>query len=324
MARETIQVSSQEGIKLLGQLNANARQIDNAFQVESELGAQGLVITGEAEQVTKAIEVYQRLLEGIRRGADLDQQLVKYLTNTTLSGSQEEATFSPDLICINSKGRPVYSKTSGQKKYINAIKHNELTFAIGPAGTGKTYLAVAMAVKAFRSQEVSRIILTRPAVEAGEKLGYLPGDLQMKVDPYMRPLYDALYDLMGSEQYQKNLEKGAIEVSPLAYMRGRTLDDAFIILDEAQNTSPEQMKMILTRIGFHSKAIVTGDVTQIDLPNSYNSGLIGVQKILKGVKKVEFVHLKANDVVRNDLVQRIIVAYEKTNKAKKHKKEGSS
>lgn len=321
MTRETIQVSPQEGIKLLGQLNANARLIDNAFKVESELGSHGLTISGEQKQIEQAIQVYQRLLEGIRRGADLDQQLVKYLTDTTLTGSQEEASFSPDLICINSKGRPVHSKTSGQKRYIKAIEDNELTFSIGPAGTGKTYLAVAMAVKSFRAQKVSRIILTRPAVEAGEKLGYLPGDLQMKVDPYMRPLYDALYDLMGPEQYQKNLEKGVIEVSPLAYMRGRTLDDSFIILDEAQNTTPEQMKMFLTRIGFHSKAIVTGDITQIDLPNSYNSGLVSVQAILKDVKGIEFVHLNAKDVVRNDLVQRIVIAYEKSkNNQKKNRK----
>ena len=218
--------------------------------------------------------------------------------------------FSPDLICINSKGRAVYSKTAGQKRYVDAIRDNELTFAIGPAGTGKTYLAVAMAVKAFRAQEVSRIILTRPAVEAGEKLGFLPGDLQMKVDPYMRPLYDSLYDLMGFDTYQKNLEKGTIEVSPLAYMRGRTLDDAFIILDEAQNTTPEQMKMFLTRIGFHSKAIVTGDITQIDLPRGKSSGLVITSKILANVDGIDMVHLTKYDIVRHPLVQKIVEAYE--------------
>lgn len=316
MAIETFTVSPSEGIKLLGQLNSNARQIDSAFGVETELVANGLCVSGEPGQIAKAIQVYERLLEGIRRGAEVDSQLVNYLTNSVLAGDEEEVDFSPDLICVTAKGRPVHSKTSGQKKYVTAIQKNELTFAIGPAGTGKTYLAVAMAVKAFRAQEVSRIILTRPAVEAGEKLGYLPGDLQMKVDPYMRPLYDALYDLMGYEAYQKNLERGIIEVSPLAYMRGRTLDDSFIILDEAQNTTPEQMKMFLTRIGFHSKAIVTGDITQIDLPASTSSGLVGVQKILNTVEGIEFVHLTAKDVVRNDLVQRIIVAYEKADTAK--------
>lgn len=314
MAIENFSVTTLEGIKLLGQLNCNARQIDGAFGVETELATNGLSISGEPVQIEKAVQVYQRLLEGIRRGADPDAQLVNYLTNAALAGDEDDVDFSPDLICITAKGRPVHSKTAGQKKYITAIQNNELTFAIGPAGTGKTYLAVAMAVKAFRTQEVSRIILTRPAVEAGEKLGYLPGDLQMKVDPYMRPLYDALYDLMGYDAYQKNLEKGIIEVSPLAYMRGRTLDDSFIILDEAQNTTPEQMKMFLTRIGFHSKAIVTGDITQIDLPASTRSGLIGVQNILQNIEGIEFVHLNAKDVVRNDLVQRIIIAYEKADK----------
>ncbi len=318
MIIKTIPVDSQEGIKLLGQLNMNAKQIDNAFHVETELGAHGLSIQGEEKQVDEAIKVYERLLVGIRRGADADLQLVKYFTESSLFKNEDDMAFSPDLICVSAKGRPIRSKTAGQKKYVNAIEKNELTFAIGPAGTGKTYLAVAMAVKAFRAQQVSRIILTRPAVEAGEKLGFLPGDLQMKVDPYMRPLYDALYDLMGHETYQKNLEKGVIEVSPLAYMRGRTLDDAFIILDEAQNTTPEQMKMFLTRIGFHSKAIVTGDITQIDLPHSYQSGLIGVQKVLKDVEGISFVNLNAKDVVRNDLVQRIIVAYENADKNKKN------
>lgn len=316
MISKVIPVSAQEGLKLLGQLNNNAKQIDASFQVESELMADGINVTGEPDQVDQAIKVYQKLLEALRRGAECDLQLVSYLSHSSLAKATDEANFAPDLICITAKGRPVHSKTAGQKKYIEAIQNNELTFAIGPAGTGKTYLAVAMAVKAFHNQEISRIILTRPAVEAGEKLGFLPGDLQMKVDPYMRPLYDALYDLMGFENYQKNLEKGVIEVSPLAYMRGRTLDDAFIILDEAQNTTPEQMKMFLTRIGFRSKAIVTGDVTQIDLPETYSSGLVGVERVLRDVQGLEFVHLSAKDVVRNDLVQRIIYAYEKADKSK--------
>ncbi len=319
MSMKVIPVATDEGIQLLGQLNNHAKQIDAAFSVESELGAQGLIVSGEEEKVDLAVQVYHRLLEGIRRGAEIDQQLVKYLTASSLSENQDDAAFSPDFICITAKGRPVHSKTAGQRRYIEAIEKNELTLAIGPAGTGKTYLAVAMAVKAFRAQQVSRIILTRPAVEAGEKLGFLPGDLQMKVDPYMRPLYDALYDLMGYDSYQKYLEKGAIEVSPLAYMRGRTLDDAFIILDEAQNTTPEQMKMFLTRIGFRSKAIVTGDITQIDLANQHQSGLVGIERILKDVSGIAFVYLNARDVVRNDLVQRIILAYEKAEQAKKNK-----
>ena len=319
MAMKVIPVSAEEGIKLLGQLNQNAKQIDAAFEVESELGAHGLIISGDEKNINSAEQIYLKLLDGIIQGADADSQLVKYLTNSSIEHDVEDMAFSPDLICINSKGRAVYSKTAGQKRYVDAIRDNELTFAIGPAGTGKTYLAVAMAVKAFRAQEVSRIILTRPAVEAGEKLGFLPGDLQMQVDPYMRPLYDSLYDLMGFDTYQKNLEKGTIEVSPLAYMRGRTLDDAFIILDEAQNTTPEQMKMFLTRIGFHSKAIVTGDITQIDLPNSYSSGLIGIQRVLQNVESIKFIHLQAKDVVRNDLVQRIILAYEQADKKKKNK-----
>jgi len=216
-----------------------------------------------------------------------------------------------DLICITARGKPVKAKTYGQKEYVNAIKENTIVFGIGPAGTGKTYLAVAMAVTAFRNKEVNRIIITRPAVEAGEKLGFLPGDLQNKVDPYLRPLYDALYEILGLENYQKYMEKGMIEIAPLAYMRGRTLDDSFIILDEAQNTTPEQMKMFLTRIGYSSKAIVTGDITQIDLPGDKKSGLKEVIKILKGIKGIEFVFLTEKDVIRHELVQKIIKAYEK-------------
>jgi len=223
---------------------------------------------------------------------------------------------------LTRKGRPILSKTFGQKKYIAAIEQNELTFAIGPAGTGKTYLAVAMAVKAFRAHDVSRIILTRPAVEAGEKLGFLPGDLQNKVDPYMRPLYDALNDLMGTEQYLRNMEKGLIEVSPLAYMRGRTLDDAFIILDEAQNTTREQMKMFLTRIGFHAKAVVTGDITQIDLPPDTRSGLEEAALLLSKVEGIGHVRLTQRDVVRNPLVQRIIRAYEAASRLREKKRRG--
>jgi phosphate starvation-inducible PhoH-like protein len=247
-----------------------------------------------------------------RQGHEVNLQLVTYLTDSARQGLMDQvASYSPDSVCVTAKGRPIRSKTLGQKNYVEAISKNDITFAIGPAGTGKTFLAVAMAVNAFRAQQVSRIILTRPAVEAGEKLGFLPGDLQTKVDPYMRPLYDALHELMGTDQYLKNLEKGLIEVSPLAYMRGRTLDEAFIILDEAQNTTPEQMKMFLTRLGFGSKAVVTGDITQIDLPRDKRSGLIEARRILQRVEGLSFVELTKRDVVRNPLVQRIIAAYEK-------------
>jgi len=224
-----------------------------------------------------------------------------------------------DYVCLTAKGRQIKSKTHGQKIYVDEMKNNGIVFGIGPAGTGKTFLAVAMAVTAFRNKEVNRIILTRPAVEAGEKLGFLPGDLQNKVDPYLRPLYDALYEMMGFETYQKYLEKGMIEVAPLAYMRGRTLDDSFIILDEAQNTTQEQMKMFLTRIGFGSKAVITGDITQIDLPGDKKSGLKEVIKILKDIKGISFVHLTDRDVVRHELVQKIIQAYDRYDKLKDHK-----
>jgi len=226
-------------------------------------------------------------------------------------GDEKKTDKLDEVIITTARGKVIRAKTLGQRKYIEAINNNEVVFAIGPAGTGKTYLAMAMAIKAFKNKEVNRIILTRPAVEAGEKLGFLPGDLQEKVDPYLRPLYDALYDIMGIENFQRNMEKGLIEVAPLAYMRGRTLDDSYIILDEAQNTTPEQMKMFLTRLGFGSKAIITGDVTQIDLPKGKFSGLKQVEEILKGIKGIEFVHLGEKDVVRHKLVQHIIKAYEK-------------
>lgn len=312
--------NTDDAVRIMGSLNCHARKIDDSFGVKTELLPEGMRISGEEQAVEQAAMIYERMREAGERGAEISDQLVQYL----ISGAQETngtaLGFSPEFICVNAKGRPIHSKTAGQRKYVNAIRDHELTFAIGPAGTGKTYLAVAMAVKAFRAHEVSRIILTRPAVEAGEKLGFLPGDLQMKVDPYMRPLYDALHDLMGTENYFKNLEKGLIEVSPLAYMRGRTLDDAFIILDEAQNTTAEQMKMFLTRIGFHSKAIVTGDITQVDLPRSQRSGLVDMPRILRKVEGVQFVELTRDDVVRNPLVQRIIDAYEKEEERKKNRR----
>ena len=252
-----------------------------------------------------------RLIDVYEKGSLITLQLATYLAEAAREGSMQSVEgYSADCVCVTVKGRPVVSKTVGQKEYIKAMQTHDITFATGPAGTGKTFLAVAMAVSAFRSRQVSRIILTRPAVEAGEKLGFLPGDMQNKVDPYMRPLYDALHELMGPETYLKNMEKGLIEVSPLAYMRGRTLDEAFIILDEAQNTTSEQMKMFLTRLGFHSKAVVTGDVTQVDLPPDKRSGLKEVRKILRDVEGLAFVELTRRDVVRNGLVQRIIHAYE--------------
>jgi phosphate starvation-inducible protein PhoH and related proteins len=256
--------------------------------------------------------VIQRLISIAMRGDLITKQNVTYLMQLANEDQLEKADdYLVDFISLTARGKQIKAKTHGQKRYVDAIKGNDIVFGIGPAGTGKTFLAVAMAVNAFRNKEVNRIILTRPAVEAGEKLGFLPGDLQNKVDPYLRPLYDALYEIMGAETYLKYLEKSMIEIAPLAYMRGRTLDDAFIILDEAQNTTPEQMKMFLTRIGFGSKVVVTGDVTQIDLPGDKKSGLKEVVKVLKDIKGIEFIHLTDQDVVRHELIQRIIKAYEK-------------
>lgn len=271
-------------------------------------------ISGDGNQVEKAQRAINALLEMIRRGDTLSEQNIYYVVSMVNQGTENSLSqINNNCILVTVKGKPVKAKTLGQQEYIDAINKNTLTFGIGPAGTGKTYLAVAMAVRAFREENISRIILTRPAVEAGEKLGFLPGDLQDKVDPYLRPLYDALFEMMGPETFQRNLEKGAIEVAPLAYMRGRTLDDSFIILDEAQNTTPEQMKMFLTRLGFNSKAIITGDITQIDLPNSNRSGLIEAVKVLKKVDDIATVRLTNRDVVRHKLVQDIIKAYERYN-----------
>ncbi len=252
------------------------------------------------------------LLKMVESGEELSAQNIRYMMSLVEEGREQEAeALGKDVICITAKGKPLKPKTIGQQKYVEAIRKNTITMGIGPAGTGKTYLAVAMAVKAFRAQEVNRIVLTRPAVEAGEKLGFLPGDLQNKVDPYLRPLYDALFDMLGAENFQKYQERGNIEVAPLAYMRGRTLDDSFIILDEAQNTTPEQMKMFLTRLGFNSKAIITGDVTQIDLPDAKRSGLVEASKILRDIPDIAICRFSEKDVVRHKLVQDIIRAYEK-------------
>ena len=246
------------------------------------------------------------------KGEALTNQLIRYVISLTNDGNLDKLTsLASDCILITSKGKALKPKTIGQKKYVDAINDNTITIAIGPAGTGKTYLAVALAVKAFRNHEVNRIILTRPAVEAGEKLGFLPGDLQNKVDPYLRPLYDALLEMFGAESFQKHFERGSIEVAPLAYMRGRTLDDSFIILDEAQNTTREQMKMFLTRMGFNSKVVITGDSTQIDLPSSVRSGLLEASKVLKNIEDISIIKLDNSDVVRHHLVQKIVRAYEK-------------
>ena len=269
-------------------------------------------VSGDAEKVMSCTRCIEGLLKMVESGEELSAQNIRYMMSLVEDGREQEAeTLGKDVICITAKGKPLKPKTIGQQKYVEAIRKNTITMGIGPAGTGKTYLAVAMAVKAFRAQEVNRIVLTRPAVEAGERLGFLPGDLQNKVDPYLRPLYDALYDMLGAETYQKYLERGNIEVAPLAYMRGRTLDDSFIILDEAQNTTPEQMKMFLTRLGFNSKAIITGDVTQIDLPDARRSGLVEASKILKDIPDIAICRFTEKDVVRHRLVQDIIKAYEK-------------
>ncbi|MCX7710299.1 MAG: PhoH family protein [Clostridia bacterium] len=309
-------------MNLFGNYDENIRIIENAFDVKVISRDVEIKIVGGLEGVEKAEKVIQRLIAVAGQGDIITKQNVSYLVELAHDNQLDKVKdYLADYICLTARGKQIKSKTHGQTKYVNAIKENDIVFGIGPAGTGKTFLAVAMAVTAFRNKEVSRIILTRPAVEAGEKLGFLPGDLQNKVDPYLRPLYDSLYEIMGAETYMKYLEKGMIEVAPLAYMRGRTLDDSFIILDEAQNTTPEQMKMFLTRIGFGSKAVVTGDVTQIDLPGDKKSGLKEVPKILKDIEGLEFVYLTERDVVRHELVQRIIKAYEKYDTGREREKE---
>ena len=297
---------------LFGNADQNIKIIEEHFGVNIVCRGTEVKITGESEAVSKAQRTIDTLLAMIQKDGNLSEQNIRYVMTLVEQGSEQSMVqMNNSCIAVTVKGKPIKPKTLGQKKYIDAIENNTITFGIGPAGTGKTYLAVAMAVRAFRDEQVSRIILTRPAVEAGEKLGFLPGDLQDKVDPYLRPLYDAMFDMMGPENFQRNMEKGCIEVAPLAYMRGRTLDDSFIILDEAQNTTPEQMKMFLTRLGFNSKAIVTGDVTQIDLPNAGRSGLIEAVKALKNIDDIAIMKLTEKDVVRHKLVQDIITAYER-------------
>lgn len=297
---------------LFGSFDSNVKLLEKGLNVKITGNGNVIKIFGGEDEVDKADEVLGVLLGIVERGEVIDEQKILYAAQMVQeSGGFDMKLLGDDCIAVNAKGNPIKTKTLGQKKYVEAMRENTVVFGIGPAGTGKTYLAVAKAVTALRSKEVNRIILTRPAVEAGEKLGFLPGDLQNKVDPYLRPLYDGMYEMLGAEGFSKYMEKGMIEVAPLAYMRGRTLDNAFIILDEAQNTTPEQMKMFLTRIGFGSKAIVTGDITQIDLPGGKKSGLKEAVKVLKGVEDISFSILTEKDVVRHPLVQKIIKAYEK-------------
>lgn len=302
----------EQAVNLFGSFDENVRLIESEFKVTVSNREGELRVNGEVEDTMLACKALQALLTISNRGEPITEQNVRYVISLVRAGQEERISeLTQDVICISSKGRPIKPKTIGQKRYIESVLKNTITIGVGPAGTGKTYLAVAAAVAAFRERKVNRIILTRPAVEAGERLGFLPGDLQSKVDPYLRPLYDALFDMLGAETYQKYLERGNIEVAPLAYMRGRTLDDAFIILDEAQNTTPEQMKMFLTRIGFGSKAVVTGDITQIDLPKASQSGLRQAYRILQNIEEIGFYNLQAEDVVRHPVVAKIIRAYDR-------------
>ncbi|WP_419010861.1 PhoH family protein [Dysosmobacter sp.] len=308
----------EQAVNIFGSFDENIRLLEKEFNVTVTNRDGELRISGEAEDVMHAAKAVQAMLTLSSRGEALGEQNVRYIIDMVRTGKEEQISeLAGDVLCISAKGRPVKPKTIGQKEYIQSVLKNTVTIGVGPAGTGKTYLAVAAAVQAFREKQVNRIILTRPAVEAGERLGFLPGDLQSKVDPYLRPLYDALFDMLGAETYQKYLERGNIEVAPLAYMRGRTLDDSFIILDEAQNTSREQMKMFLTRMGFGSKVVITGDITQIDLPGDKPSGLKEAMKVLKGVEGVSICQLGKADVVRHVMVQRIIEAYARFEEKKK-------
>ncbi|MBR6407545.1 MAG: PhoH family protein [Clostridia bacterium] len=305
---------------LFGSFDKNVSMLEKEFNVKVISRGSDMKITGDSESdVEKAAKAVGGLLAIINTGQALNDQNINYVMSLTKDGDEQKITSlaGSDCICITAKGKPIRPKTLGQKNYVESIKRNTVVFGVGPAGTGKTYLAVAMAVNAFKAKQISRIILTRPAVEAGEKLGFLPGDLQSKVDPYLRPLYDGLFDMLGADTFHTLSEKGAIEVAPLAYMRGRTLDDSFIILDEAQNTTKEQMKMFLTRFGFNSKIVVTGDITQIDLPEGKRSGLVEATRILKNIEGIDICRFTEKDVVRHRLVQEIIKAYERNEEARK-------
>ena len=318
MAEKLIELNSVEtALEIFGSRDENIRLLENEFSITAVCRGSQIKFTGEPEQVAAAARAVDAMLTLLENHTPLEEQTVRYCISLAGAGEERRVReLTQDFVAVTAKGRPVRPKTLGQREYLQAIKQNAITFGVGPAGTGKTYLAVAMAVKAFKSKEVSRIILTRPAVEAGEKLGFLPGDLQNKVDPYLRPLYDGLFDMLGAESFQKLLEKQTIEVAPLAYMRGRTLDDAFIILDEAQNTSREQMKMFLTRLGFGSKIVITGDVTQIDLPDGKPSGLREAMRVLRNIEGIGICELTNQDVVRHVMVQRIVAAYESYETAK--------
>ena len=322
LTEQTISIERMEdAVDIFGSFDENIKIVEHELSVAVVNRDGELKISGEAENVMYAVKAVQGLLTLAGRKESITEQNVRYIINLVRAGNEAHIDdIARDVLCVTAKGKPIKAKTLGQKRYVDAIKKNTITLGIGPAGPGKTYLAVAAAVAAFRDKQVNRIILTRPAVEAGERLGFLPGDLQSKVDPYLRPLYDALFDMLGAETYNKYLERGSIEVAPLAYMRGRTLDDSFIILDEAQNTSREQMKMFLTRLGFGSKIVITGDITQIDLPRDTVSGLKEAMRVLNGVEDIAICRLGEADVVRHVIVQRIIRAYEEDeNRKKVHK-----
>jgi phosphate starvation-inducible PhoH-like protein len=323
----TLDIPNEHLGNIFGQLDGNVRLIEETLDVTIVLRDGVLKISGTKENTGKALHVLNELYELSRRGNEITQQNVEYALSLSMEDLEDHIMVKTDsdLICHTISGKPVKPKTAGQKRYVDAIRKSMIVFGTGPAGTGKTYLAIAMAVTAFQREEVSRIILTRPAIEAGEKLGFLPGDLQSKIDPYLRPLYDALYQIMGQENFQRNMEKGAIEVAPLAYMRGRTLDNSFIILDEAQNTTPAQMKMFLTRIGFGSKAVITGDASQKDLAPGVISGLDVARKVLSSkVKEIAFIDLTGKDVVRHPLVQKIVNAYEEYEKKQRSPRKKNS
>lgn len=310
--------------KIFGSFDINVKKIEKVFSVSIVIRDEKIKIIGDKIDVVKVSELIELLISKANKGNEISEQDLNYCMDTILNKKENSAIIKNNIVELDDdvlsrtiQGKPIKPKTIGQKNYVDSIRDNMITFGIGPAGTGKTYLGMCMAIEAFKKGEVTKLILTRPAIEAGEKLGFLPGDLQSKIDPYLRPLYDALYQIMGAESFQSNLEKGLIEVAPLAYMRGRTLDNAFIILDEAQNTTIPQMKMFLTRIGFNSKVIVTGDDTQKDLPKDVTSGLDSAIKVLKNIEGISFVRLTSKDVVRHPLVQKIVVAYENYENKKK-------